>query len=78
MAITLTTTPYIVHEGVRTSVSCKVGEVKPFGGLEIQLLNGTTKLQGKPLVHAGNSDGATETAERLFSVVFTRYGKLFK
>ena len=71
--ITIVTEPKVLRDQQQTIVHCKVGQVKPLADLEIQLLNGTSPVEGKSLVHKINSDGATESAVREFHVIFSRY-----
>ena len=67
--------PTILHEGQPAVVKCKILQVKPIGNLDIQLLNGTSQLQGKMLpVQDFNPDNVTKTIQGEFHIMASRYG----
>ena len=71
--ITMVTDPVMLYEGQLTRVVCKVVEIKPVRNLVIQLLNGTSQLEGRAYDQHLNDDGLTNAVARTFDVIFSRY-----
>ena len=70
--IAIKTNPSPLFEGHKSVVDCNVGQVKPLANLDIQLLNGTSQLEGGKLEHIVNEDGVTVSAMMQYDVIFSR------
>ena len=68
----ITSNPSTLQEGRKTEVYCKVGKVKPVGDLEIQLLKGTSQINGKRIIQAENADLQNLSVVWQFDVIFSR------
>ena len=69
--------PTTLAEELTTVVQCKVSQVKPFGNLEIQLLNGTSQLEARLVQEQLNPDGLTVSVTKEYDVIFSRQVHLF-
>ena len=74
-SITVTTEPATLYDGKPAVVICKIDQVRPFGNLEMLLVNGTSLLPGRTLRQYSNDDGVTTTVVRHFDIaLISRYG----
>ena len=74
-SISITTAPSS-QQAYQDTVTCKVGEVKPVGDLEIQLLNGSLPLQGGRQEEDRNADNLTTSVVRKFDIKISGYGNV--
>ena len=78
--IQITTEPRSVVEGLKATIICKVAKIKPFEGLDLQILNGSLQLDdnGRQDQPKRNSDKETYSVTKTFEVTFTRYVTIFE
>ena len=74
----VTTEPANLYEGKPAVVICKIDQVRPFGNLEMLLVNGTSQLPDLTLKQYPNDDGVTTAVVSTFDIAFiSRYGLLY-